>query len=413
MSSIKNIFDNSKNHSALLFEDNKIKIIKLKEKENNFFPIYWNSFDFDLNNLLNKSEMIELFKKIKNELDSEEINFDIISKNKEEIEKEIISNLKISGFQKIHPINWDYNINNLIIDKKSYGKNIFTFSPDNKNLELNYFEKGVIRKKELVKISEINSEKIKYFIKNTDNNHVFISGYFDNNLNYIENRFYELGIKVHVYNLWKNILSFDKNIPIIFKNESHKYIKVISLALPPQKKISYKKENKKIKKIESKKEIKNDIDIDFIIDNKKETKIISEKNTLWQEIKKIFNKIIFGPKNSESFKYLHEENHILNKKLFLPKPKLKLFLPKPHKILKNKKVKEKTIFLPKPSLIIKNKHSFKLVNIEAQNKKNKNKNLLPKEKKKLFLPKPKKDFWKKIKKFFNQPVLFQIKNKKK
>jgi len=61
--------------------------------------------DFDLDNLLQKSEMIKLFKKIKLDLKTEKINFDLIHENKKSIEKEIISNLKIAGFQEINLIN--------------------------------------------------------------------------------------------------------------------------------------------------------------------------------------------------------------------------------------------------------------------------------------------------------------------
>jgi len=64
------------------------------------------------------------------------------------------------------------------------------------------------------------------------------------------------------------------------KNESHEYIKAISLALPPQKTIKFIREkvvSQRAKK--EKKETTEEIDIDFIIDNQKETTIISERGT--------------------------------------------------------------------------------------------------------------------------------------
>jgi len=49
--------------------------------------------------------MIELFKKVKLNLKTEKVNFDLIHKNKKRLEKEIISNLKIAEFQEINLIN--------------------------------------------------------------------------------------------------------------------------------------------------------------------------------------------------------------------------------------------------------------------------------------------------------------------
>ena len=457
MSFIKDILNISESFSGILFEANKIKIIKLKKESENFFPVYWDSMDFDLDNLLQKSEMIKLFKKIKLDLKTEKINFDLIHENKKSIEKEIISNLKIAGFQEINLINWDYNLNNLIINEKNLERNIFAFSSDGINIEINYVEENHIYKKEVIKITDLDNEKVKYFIDQIDNNHIFLSGYFKDNLDHIRNIFYKLGVKVHIFNIWENILSFEKNIPSLLKNESHEYIKAISLALPPQKTIKFIREkvvSQRAKK--EKKETTEEIDIDFIIDNQKETTIISERGTFWQKIKDFFNRTIWGPKKSKSFQYFHDEKSILNKeiKTFLPKPKEKLFLPKlknnkpKEKISKNKNINKNKIFLD-------NKYSFKLVNNKKEiigwkkmlrkpgkyksfiyyhdensilhkeikdikfnlikNKKQKIEKsiLLKKPEKKIFLPKTKvKSLWEKIVTFLNRPIFEKEKKRK-
>ena len=455
MSFIKDVLNISEEFSGILFEDNKIKIIKLKKESENFFPVYWDSIDFDLDNLLKKSEMIELFKKVKLNLKTEKVNFDLIHKNKKRLEKEIISNLKIAEFQEINLINWDYNINNLIINEKNLERNIFAFSPDGINIEINYVEENHIYKKEILKIDNLNSKIINHLFKDIYSKHIFLSGYFKKDLRKIKEIFYSSGIKVHIFNIWENILSFEKNIPAIFKNESHEYIKVISLALPPQDTIQFIKEKVVSQKVkEEEKEITEEINVDFIIDNKKETTIVSEKNTFWQKTKDLFNSIIFGPIGSQSFKYLHDEKSVLNKeiKIFLPKPKVKLFLPKiknnkpKEAISKNKKINKNKIFLD-------NKYSFKLINNKEEiigwkkmlrkpgkyksfiyyhdtnsilhkelkdikfnlikNKKQKIKKsiLLKKPEKKIFLPKTRvKSFWEKIVTFLNRPV-FGKKNK--
>jgi len=40
MSFIKDVLNISEEFSGILFEDNKIKIIKLKKESENFFPVY-------------------------------------------------------------------------------------------------------------------------------------------------------------------------------------------------------------------------------------------------------------------------------------------------------------------------------------------------------------------------------------
>jgi hypothetical protein len=66
---------------------------------------------------------------------------------------------------------------------------------------------------------------------------------------------------------------------MLFKGESHEYLNVISITLPILEKIIFEKE-KKENKVEKKKDKKEKINVDFIIDNKKESKIIFEKYSI-------------------------------------------------------------------------------------------------------------------------------------
>jgi hypothetical protein len=103
--------------------------------------------------------------------------------------------------------------------------------------------------------------------------------------------------------------------------------------LPELKNFQYIQE-KEIKNIGKKKRIENkkiEKEEQNVENEKQETKIISEKISFSQKLKDLIQKIILGLENSKSFKYKHEPESILNKKIYLPKPKIKIFLPKPKK----------------------------------------------------------------------------------
>ena len=429
------LFNFQKTHSGIYFEKNKIIAIKLGERDKNFYPIFWNILDFNFSSFKDKTEMVEFFKKIQKNLKTNKINFDQKGYSKDE-EKEILSNLKIAGFEKINLVNWDFNIQNLILDKNIFEKTIFAFFETEEKIKLFYFKDKHIYKIQEINFSDLNKEIIEKIFEDILHRHIFISGYFENRLEEFEKIMRENEIKVHIFNLWTNILDFNLTLPALFKNESHKYIKAISLALPPQEEIAYikeeLKEKKKVKKESKKEEKKEELDLDFIADNKKEPEIISERHTFKQWLKNIFCKVLWGPKNAKSFRLWKDENKTKKekkRKLFLPKPKKKLFLPKPKINLKlklkkkikkkEKKKNERIVFLPKPSLIINNKHSFKLVKIKKQETKKEKKNkkkkkvLLPKPKKKIFLPKPKNNWIKKFWKWLNGPVWDENKKEKK
>lgn len=464
MSFIKNFINIPKNHSGLLFENNQIKIIQVKKNNKNYSPIYWNTIDFDLNNLLGKTEMIAIFKKIKSNLKTNNINIEIVANDKKT--KKIASNLKIAGFQEIKFTNWDYNINYLFINKDTIERTIFALFQWDNSVNFYHVKENHIYKKEKYSWDEINTEKINNFFELIDHKHIFISGNITGRIDEIKERFFEADIKVHVFNIWNNILSFKEKIPSLFKNESHEYLKVISLTLPILPGIKFKEEPKIKEKILIKK--KDEIDIDFIIENKKESIILEERITFYQKIKNISNKILFGPKNSKSFNLYKKEGAKKEKKkiIFLPKLKLKLFLPKIKQQKKKKTDKKKherkkniiknhikknskiidflsqPVFNKKVKIKIKNKNDVKKINKKIKNTKTNKKEKLKanskiidflnqaiftkkektiqKKKKKIFLPKPKKKLllpgkknktiFNKITNFLNQPIF--IKKKK-
>jgi hypothetical protein len=121
--------------------------------------------------------------------------------------------------------------------------------------------------------------------------------------------------------------------------------------LPELENFQYIQEKKETKNIGKKKIIENkkiEKEEQNIEKEKQETKIISEKISFSQKLKDLIRKIISGLENSKSFKYKHEPESILNKRIYLPKPKIKLFLPKPKKEKKVvKKILDKVVLGPK------------------------------------------------------------------
>lgn len=401
MSFIKDFLNISTDYSGLLFESNQIKIMKVREENNNYFPIYWNTLDFDLINLMSKPDMILFFKKIRSNLKTNNINIEIIAEEKKT--KEIISNLKIAGFQEINFVNWDYNIDILSINKNIIEKTIFAFFTWDNSIQLSYAKENHIYKREKFSWKEINQELIKKIFIDIDHKHIFISGNFKNKMKKIQNIFYESGIKVHIFNAWKNILSFEKEIPALFKNETHEYLKVISLTLPKLNKINFEEEQKEKEQEKDEKIVKKrgkEIDVNFIIKDKKENITLKKKEGIWKKVKNILNISIF---ETTIKKNLEKKKKIRKIKIFLPKPKLKLFLPRWKKNNKEENKEENENKM-------KNKKFLKKKNKHKNNKKTKI--FLKKPKKNLFLPiKKSKSFWNKIIIYLNQPI-FETKKKK-
>jgi hypothetical protein len=142
--------------------------------------------------------MINFFKKIKSNLKTNKINIQIISN--EYKKKEIISNLKIAGFQEINIRDFQDNIKNLVIDKENIERTIFAEFQE-ENINFYFLEEKYIYKKESISFSDLNKEKIEKLFEGIDHKHIFISGNFKNKLEEIKKIFYYSGIKVHIFNI--------------------------------------------------------------------------------------------------------------------------------------------------------------------------------------------------------------------
>jgi hypothetical protein len=144
--------------------------------------------------------MIEFFKKLKNDLNSDSININIQEKISDKERENILSSLKISGFKNIYQKEIEKNIKLLILDKDIIEETVFLYLNENKSFCYKLKNKKIAKEKEY-DFNEIDNNLIKDIFKNIDHKHVFISGEIENNLVKIENIFKENGIKIHIFNI--------------------------------------------------------------------------------------------------------------------------------------------------------------------------------------------------------------------
>jgi hypothetical protein len=144
--------------------------------------------------------MVEFFKKLKNDLNSDSININIQEKISDKEKENILSNLKISGFKNIYQKEIEKNIKLLILDKDIIEETVFLYLNENKIFCYKLKNKKIVKEKEYV-FNQIDNNLIKDIFKNIDHKHVFISGEIENNLVKIENIFKEDEIKIHIFNI--------------------------------------------------------------------------------------------------------------------------------------------------------------------------------------------------------------------
>jgi len=443
-----NIFD-SKKYSTIIFYPEEIEFISMKKINENHYQVEKYKKYFNINyNFQNKIELVEFLKKIKKE---NKINSKLfIYFSNEKISKIISPNLSLSGYENYSLVfNQDINSKKSLIlkTKKNLNKNIFLNFLKSGKIEIFFTKEGKLCKNEILEnLLDIDWKKIQDWI---DFDLIYISGYFQNFFENLQEEAFEKNIKIKILNFWKNISDFQRQIPNINLKESHDFINSISIIInKTYKNKEYLKETTCSELLPKEKEEfiidDSDKDISFIVKKKSQEKIdkdikkenktekikdkkieIKEKNNKSKKIKKesFWKKILNLFSKTDKVKKKKEEKDIIlkkhiereNQKIFLPKQKKKIFLAPPKTKLLNlqkKKTiflhhKEKLKFLPVEEKIAKKLKRKKQIFLPKRSKTK----LLPYKKvidkkrkhigytpnKKILLPEPKKDLWNTIK----------------
>lgn len=224
------------------------QFIEIKKNKKSYLPTIWKE-DFVGNiddvKLFKKKDFINKIKKLRNISNSKTVFLNSL-KNKE-IEKEIISAIKISGFEKV--IVKEKNIEGIILNKKLINKNLTVLFQEGEAVF--YISDGKkINKKEKIKIKDISVARIEEILKKIKNKEVSLINVDEEIINSIKNIFYILGFKARNKNIWENFLDFSDTIPGIFMNDSHKFIDVLSITVPNLK--NWKRKKKEVKNIKEK-----------------------------------------------------------------------------------------------------------------------------------------------------------------
>ena len=377
-----------KYYTAFNFDDDSFQFIELKKYNDYYLPIVNKIFDssefITRQGVFYKKETIRLFKNIFKMANSNMLTISEIDNKK--LQSEIISALKIAGFEKINikKINFE-NILSLLIKTKNLvsryprGQRIFNAIFLNKKIHFFLTQGGLIKNKKIINSEILDYDSISEFLSKNelDEQEVYISGEIEPSLEEIKEMFYIFNLKIHVVDIWQNIVNTKEKIPKIFFLESHKYIKSISLALPNLLKIvgemeGVKEEDiiglddsietSKPERVEKKQtQIKKEVDRFELLKlssfrdkkEKKEKKIVLKKEkSVSQKIINFFKQevpsTVIGKKKTDSTKTAKNKKE---KKLQLRvfKPARVYYLAKKEqtkKILK-KRIKSTKLYLPK------------------------------------------------------------------
>ena len=323
-----------KYYTALNLDDETFQFIELKKEKNYYLPVHnriINSNEFiTTDGIFKNKKAIEIFKKIFKS--SNNSNIVISSIENKKLENEIISTLKIAGFKQVvvKKITFDQILPLLIKTKNLFsrypqGQRIFNAIFLDDRIYFYLTQNGMIKNKTIINNDILDYDSIQEFIKSNelDEKEVYISGNIETTLDTIKEMFYLFNFKTHITDVWQNILDTRKKIPNIFFLESHKYIKVITLALPALPKI------KDYKRVEHKKNTKNKLvqkDTSKMTFEEENEFQLSQLSSFQKKKEKENTERIENIKEKEIKKDKKEENWIKIKKFFLQEvPDINLF----------------------------------------------------------------------------------------
>ena len=325
-------FNKRKIYTSFLISKNKIKVLEIVKKENNYTPNYWNEFNFNFQ--WNKYERIENFKKIKKILKTNKIFLYLDNIN---IKPEtIVDELKITGF-KVQLINSDVDYNLFFSKNNTDQETIFIFQ---KKMEIIFLIKEnnqIIQKVKWNTVEEMKEKIQKFFPKSQTT--VYIAGSNEKTFLELKEWFFKKEKTLKLFNPWINILNLNQELPKMTLTESQNFIENLGVIFAG---INYnwaknsdiqviKKEE--VENVQKEKKEKNKENAGQKEKHNKEAQEVKNKREevkknnflFWEEIKKEFKNSIFGiPFRENTLK----EKKKGFKNIFLPKPKKIFFLPK-------------------------------------------------------------------------------------
>lgn len=328
--------------AGLFFQpDGSYHFIEITKKKNSYVPVLWKKGfleSFGNTESFQKKYFVKKIKYIRKTSKTKTLFLGpIANKN---FEREIISSIKISGFEKVIVIK--KNKEGVILNRHSPIIEVtVVFNPESIVFYVSNGKK--ILKKQEILIADFSVSKVsdilKDFIEDGFPPKVFLLGVPTAISDSVKNVFYTVGLKTKNKNIWENFLDFSDEIPKIFMSDSHLFIDVLSITVPELKIWDGNDMMEYNKKEEMKKE--------------KENEKIEEKKE--EEIKK------------------EEENE---KPIFLPKKREKTFLRKNVKKIFLKKEKKEKILIPEKKSTEKEKKWFKSIFKEKKIEKIKVENII-------------------------------------